>query len=106
MNFPCPYCLGSSKDHFQCRQHALEFQKELVRDFAKRLDSSGVPMIKSIKLYTADDALVCDNCKQLHGRSFPIVKPEEISLAMENNQIKMCKNPICRCYWRPEKISY
>jgi hypothetical protein len=106
MNFPCPYCLGSSKDHSECRQHAIDFQRDLIRSATQRLDPTGEPVVKSLRLSTAGDELVCSACKQLSDKIYPTTTPENINAIMEGLHIKNCKNPICRCYWRPEQISY
>jgi hypothetical protein len=79
---------------------SLHLARNNIREWVK----SGV--VKSLKLYTAEDEAVCDVCGQMHGKVFPIQTPEQINFVIDNAHIKGCKNPIgCRCYWRPEEIS-
>lgn len=62
-------------------------------------------VVKSIIIWSADDDKVCENCKNLHGKSFSLYKDEEMRFAMTNAQVKSCTNPTgCRCYWRPDEI--
>jgi len=61
--------------------------------------------VQSLKLYTAEDAEICEECQKWRDKIFFIKTPEEIRLVMNNAQIKNCKNPNgCRCYWRPEDV--
>lgn len=76
----------------------------LTRHNIRQWVSSGV--VKSLKLYTVEDNMVCPDCQTLHKKIFPIAAPEEINVIMECAHIKNCKNPLgCRCYLRPETIS-
>lgn len=79
--------------------YTLHLARNNIREWVK----SG--SVKSLKLYTAGDESVCDICKQVHGKIFPINTYEQIKIVMENAHMKNCKNPVCRCYWRPEDIS-
>ncbi len=77
----------------------LELARHNIREWVK----SGV--VKSLKIRSVDDEDVCDSCKQLSGRIFPIETNEQISFVMENAHVKNCRSQIgCRCYWRPEEL--
>ncbi|MEK6616884.1 MAG: hypothetical protein AABZ32_12400 [Bacteroidota bacterium] len=66
----------------------------------------GSNVVRSLKLYTAEDEKVCKLCRRMHGKIFPIQTTEQIDFVMNNAHIKGCENPNgCRCYWRPEEIS-
>ena len=62
-------------------------------------------VVKSMKIYTANDGNVCQNCLPLNGKIFKLTTPEEINIAMQCDWVKKCKNEFCRCYIRPEEIS-
>ena len=65
---------------------------------------SGV--VKSLKIYSAQDGSVCETCKQMNGKVFPIATREQISFFMDNAHVKNCQNPVgCRCYWCPEEVT-
>ena len=77
----------------------LHLARNNIREWVK----SGI--VRSLKLYTAEDEKVCEICKKMHGKTFPIHTPEQISFVMDNAHIKGCENSFgCRCYWRPEEI--
>ena len=77
----------------------LELARHNIREWVK----SGV--VKNLKLRSADDEDVCDSCKQMSGRIFPIETNEQISFVMDNAHVKNCDSQLgCRCYWRPEEI--
>jgi uncharacterized protein with PIN domain len=77
----------------------LELARHNIREWVK----SGV--VKSLKIRSADDEDVCESCKQLSERVFPIETNEQISFVIENAQVKNCRGQTgCRCYWRPEEI--
>jgi uncharacterized Zn finger protein (UPF0148 family) len=78
----------------------LEIARHNIREWVK----SGV--VNSLRLHSAGDEHVCDACKELSGKVFPIETPEQINVVMANAQIKGCRNPSgCRCYWRPEEVT-
>jgi hypothetical protein len=77
---------------------------ELARHNIHEWVQSGV--VKSLKIRSAEDEDVCEVCKQMSGRIFSIETHEQISLVMENAQVKNCSSQTgCRCYWRPEELS-
>ena len=77
----------------------LELARHNIREWVK----SGV--VKSLKIRSADDEDVCESCKQMSGRIFPIETNEQISFVMDNAHVKNCRGQTgCRCYWRPEEI--
>ena len=77
----------------------LELARHNIREWVK----SGV--VKSLKLRSAEDEDVCEACKQMSGRIFPIETNEQISFVMENAHVKNCRSQNgCRCYWRPEEL--
>jgi len=77
----------------------LEIARHNIREWVR----SGV--VRSLKLITAPEN-VCDVCKQMNKKIFPIKTREQIVFAMDNTHVKNCQNPLgCRCYWRPEEIS-
>lgn len=79
---------------------SLHLARNNIREWVK----SGV--VKSLKLYTAEDENVSGVFKKKHGKSFFIQTPEQISFVMDNAQIKGCENPSgCRYYWQPKEIS-
>jgi hypothetical protein len=55
----------------------LELARHNIREWVK----SGV--VKSLKLRSAEDDDVCEACKHISGRIFPIQTNEQISLVME-----------------------
>ena len=65
---------------------------ELARHNIREWVRSGV--VKSLKLRSADDEDVCDSCKQMSGRIFPIATNEQISFVMENAHVKNCHSQI------------
>jgi hypothetical protein len=76
---------------------------ELARHNIRQWVMSGV--VKSLKIRSTEDDAVCEACKQMSGRIFPIETHEQISLVMENAHVKYCRSQTgCRCYWRPEGI--
>lgn len=97
------------------KQNAEQYNKRsaewlhIARDNIRHMAQSGV--VKSVKLYTAEDESVCPTCKEMHSKVFPFQTPEQVSFVMDNAHIKNCWNvgknshTGCRCYWRPEKIS-
>ena len=77
----------------------LEIARHNIREWVK----SGV--VKSLKIRSAEDDDVCEACKQISGRIFPIETNEQISFVMDNAHVKNCRSQTgCRCYWRPEEI--
>jgi hypothetical protein len=96
------------RDIEQYRKRGIEWL-HIARNNIRECVKSGV--VKSLKLYTAEDEAVCDVCRQMHGKIFPIQTPEQINFVMDNAHIKNCQNvgknsyTGCRCYWRPEEIS-
>ena len=61
--------------------------------------------VKSIKVYSGEDDKVCNACRAVHGKIFPISTAREVEEIVENIPIHECNNPEgCRCYWRPENI--
>lgn len=91
-------------------KHDIQKQKEtgvetlhLARNNIRVWIKSGT--VKSLKFYTAEDEEVCEVCKQMHGKIYPIQTPEQINFVMNNAHIEGCMNLHgCRCYWRPEEI--
>jgi len=78
----------------------LELARQNIREWVK----SGV--VKSLKLRSADDEDVCDSCRQMSGRVFPIETHEQISFVMDNAHVRNCRSQTgCRCHWRPEELS-
>ena len=69
--------------------------------------------VKSVKVLTAEDDIVCQNCERWHRKVLPITTPEEINPVMNlvGTIVRECSNVGrnakcgCRCYWRPEEIS-
>jgi hypothetical protein len=59
----------------------LELARHNIREWVK----SGV--VKSLKIRSADDEDVCDSCRQMSGRVFPIETNEQISFVMENAHV-------------------
>jgi hypothetical protein len=78
----------------------LELARHNIREWVK----SGV--VKSLTIRSAEDGNVCEVCKQMNGRVFPIESMEQISFVMENAHVKNCRSQTgCRCYWRPQEVS-
>jgi hypothetical protein len=76
---------------------------ELVRHNIREWEKSGV--VKSLTIRSAEDDAVCEACKQMSGRIFPIETNEQISFVMDNAHVQNCRSQTgCRCYWRPEEI--
>lgn len=69
----------------------------------KQWATTGV--VDSMKIYSAEDEIVCEHCKELHGTIFPSTTKQEIKIILDNVPVKGCTNPKCRCYWSPENIS-
>jgi hypothetical protein len=84
------------------RQKTGEITLHLARNNIREWAQAGV--VKSVKLFTAEDDGVCDICRSFAGKH-PFNTPEEISFVMDNAKVRECKNISCRCYWRPEDIS-
>jgi hypothetical protein len=61
---------------------------------------SGV--VKTLKVYSADDAAVCDHCKPLHTT---IIEIGEGKVGSNLPPLTTCLNKQCRCYFRPYSIS-
>ena len=77
----------------------LELARRNIREWAK----SGV--VKSLKIRSAEDDAVCEACRQMSRRVFPIETNEQISFVTGNAHVKNCSNQTgCRCYWRPEGL--
>ena len=77
---------------------------ELARHNIREWVMSGV--VKSLKIRSADDEDVCEACRHMSGRIFPIETNEQISFVMENARVQNCRSQTgCRCYWRPEELS-
>ena len=78
----------------------LELARHNIREWVK----SGV--VKSLKIRSAEDEDVCEACKQMNGRIFPIETNEQISFVIDNAHVKNCRSQTgCRWYWRPEELS-
>jgi hypothetical protein len=77
---------------------------ELARHNIREWVMSGV--MKSLKIRSAEEEDVCEACKQMSGRVFPIETHEQISFVMDNAHGRNCRSQTgCRCYWRPEGLS-
>ena len=82
------------------RSSTEKIQRENIRVWFK----TGV--VKSIKVRSGEDDVVCDACRAMHGKIFPLMSGKEVEVILENIPIQDCTNPSgCRCYWRPEDIS-
>ena len=60
---------------------------------------SGV--VKSLKLRSADDEDVCEACRHMSGRIFPIETNEQISFVMENAAVA---KPVADATGAPKKF--
>ncbi len=87
----------------------MDSAEQISKDNLAAAKNSGV--VKTVKIYTAQDEDICKSCKPWHGKVFSIGKAN-----FEKNipPFIFCKNPKrfsyqtkngCRCYWRPEEIS-
>ncbi|USN87398.1 MAG: hypothetical protein H6779_03200 [Candidatus Nomurabacteria bacterium] len=74
-----------------------------ARNNIRHMSQSGV--VKSVRLFTAEDEYVCDICKEMSQKAYPFSTPKEISFVMNNAHIRDCKSKHCRCFWKPEDIS-
>lgn len=59
-------------------------------------------VVKTLKIYSAEDQKVCEYCRQQHG-AFITISDEIVGKTLP--PFAACGNASCRCYFRPEGIS-
>jgi len=92
----------------QSKQEAIKMQKDWFVDNRNKLNQfrkEGI--VKTFKIYSCEDDMVCPICSANHGKIIPI---ESAEVGKNLPPFKDCqnseKNPYrCRCYFTPEDIS-
>ena len=80
------------RDIEHCRKTGIE-GLDLARHNIREWVGCGV--VRSLKIYSLGDDDVCEFCKQMNERVFPIETPEQIALAREAVDVSGAPKKFC-----------